>query len=533
MRTTLALEPQCRVQRPFPSWLRWCSIGSLFASLAFLSISVFAYNYHNGFVPTLVPVLIVALSFTVVLNIYTLWYVRKEQRNDDRAFRYADREFSSIFQSVLDGILIVDSDGMCLDANPGTASILRRSSDQIVGQKIGGFFATADAFRKGWRDFLRKGTSRGRAHLIAGDGADLFVDFTATADYLPGRHVLVICDVTERTRTEASLRESEARFQEMANNIAEIFWRMDAQTQEVTYVNPAYTTITGHDIETLRSNPSFYRDLIHPEDRVRVLSRLHETLVTGSFDEEFRFTRADGTVRWIWAKGFPVPSDGEPRRIVGTAQDITSRKQAEMKISEQLDVVEAARAEAEALRKATLALSQNLAMDSVLDTLLNCIRDLVPFDKAAVLFVEDGAELLVAREAPRSAPPGTGTTFPAAVCPHLEQILFERKCFLLPDRPRETDSKNVKPLWQVRSWIGVPLIAAGHVLGILSLGQNSPHAYTPEHLRLAKSLAVPAAVAIQNARTHERAEIYAAELEARLQELRDAQTALQDAQRNT
>ena len=513
---------------PYPrrSWLRWCSVGALLISMALLGTSVFAYNYRNGLAPNLVPVLMVALSLAVFLNVYTLWHLRKEQRDDDQAFRYADREFSSIFQNVLDGILIVDGDGTCLDANPAAASILRRSSDHIVGQKIGGFFVTADAFRKGWRDFLRKGTSRGRAHLVAGDGADLFVDFTATADYLPGRHVLVICDVTERTRTEASLRESETRFQEMANNIAEIFWRMDAQTQEVTYVNPAYATITGHDIETLRSNPSFYRELIHPEDRVRVLSRLHETLTTGTFDEEFRFTRADGTIRWIWAKGFAVPSDGEPRRIVGTAQDITSRKQAEMKISEQLDIVEAARAEAEALRKATLALSQNLAMDSVLDTLLSCIHELVPFDKATVMFVEDGAELLVAREAPRSVLPEAGTVLPASACHYLEQIVFERKCFLLPDLAKVQDLRKVKPLWQVRSWLGVPLIAAGHVLGILSLGKNVPSAYTPEHLRLAKSLAIPAAVAIQNARIHERAEIYAAELERSLGDLKAAQEAL-------
>jgi hypothetical protein len=55
---------------------------------------------------------------------------------------------------------------------------------------------------------------------------------------------------------------------------------------------------------------------------------------------------------------------------------------------------------------------------------------------------------------------------------------------------------------------------------------------TNEHLRLAKSLAVLASVAIQNARIHERAEIYAAELELRLEELRTAQQALQHASRN-
>lgn len=517
--TTFSLSQHKEAATLGRSWLRWCSRGVLLASVALLSISLFAYNYYNSLTAKLVPVLFVALSLAVTLNIYTLWHLRKEQRNEDRAFRYADREFSSIFQNVLDGILIVDNDGTCLDANPAVASILRCASNGIVNQNIARFFVAPETFTKGWGDFLQKGTSRGRAHLVAGDGTDLFVDFTATANYLPGRHVLVICDVTERTRTESSLRESEARFQEMANNIAEIFWRMDAQTQEITYVNPAYKTITGHEIETLCSNPSFYQELIHPEDRVRVLSRLQETMATGAFDEEFRFTRADGTVRWIWAKGFPVPSDSEPRRIVGTAQDITSRKQAEMKISEQLDLVEAARAEAEALRKATLALSQNLAMDLVLDTLLNCINELIPFDKAAVMFLEDGAELLVAREAPRSAPAEVGTVLPASACHYLEKIVFERKCFLLPDLAKDQDLRKVKPLWQVRSWLGVPLIAAGHVLGILSLGKNLPCAYTPEHLRLAKSLAIPAAVAIQNARTHERAEIYATELELRLREL--------------
>jgi PAS domain S-box-containing protein len=304
----------------------------------------------------------------------------------------------------------------------------------------------------------------------------------------------------------------------MANNIQEIFWMMNAATQEVTYVSPAYAAITGRSIESLQTNPSSYRELIHPEDRIRVLSRLQETVSTGCFDEEFRFTRADGTVRWIWAKGFPVPSGGETQWLVGTAQDITARKHAEMKISEQLDAVEAARAEAEALRKATLALSQNLAMDSVLDTLLLCISELVPFDRATVLFVEDGSELMVAREAPRSLAKRIGLTLSATESVFLQRILFERQSTLLLDVAKQSEWRDIPPLNGIHSWLGIPLVAGGCVLGILSLGATAPSVFTPEHLRLAKSLAVPAAVAIQNARTHERAEIYAAELELRLKE---------------
>jgi GAF domain-containing protein len=198
-----------------------------------------------------------------------------------------------------------------------------------------------------------------------------------------------------------------------------------------------------------------------------------------------------------------------------------------MQISQHLDVAEAARAEAEALRKATLALSQNLAMDCVLDTLLHCISELVPFDKATVLFVEDGANLMIAREAPRNVSKRIGLTLNAAENVFLERILFEKQAILLADVARQSEWRDIQPLAHMRSWLGVPLVGAGRVLGILSLGTNKEDIFTTEHLRLAKSLAIPAAVAIQNSRTHERAEIYAAELEIRMQELCDAQKSLE------
>ena len=66
----------------------------------------------------------------------------------------------------------------------------------------------------------------------------------------------------------------------------------------------------------------------------------------------------------------------------------------------------------------------------------------------------------------------------------------------------------------------MPLVASTErpsserVLGLLSVGHSRPGAFTAEHFRVAQSLAISAAVAIQNARLYERAEIYAAELEA-------------------
>jgi GAF domain-containing protein len=57
------------------------------------------------------------------------------------------------------------------------------------------------------------------------------------------------------------------------------------------------------------------------------------------------------------------------------------------------------------------------------------------------------------------------------------------------------------------------------VLGLLSVGESEPRAFTPEHFGLAKSLAVPAAVAIHNARLYEWAQIYATERETLLKKI--------------
>lgn len=84
--------------------------------------------------------------------------------------------------------------------------------------------------------------------------------------------------IRERRRTEkhaqAVFDDNVQDFQHMADNIQEIFWMMDPKTKKATFVNPAYETITGRSCESLMDEPSSYEKVIHPEDRVRVLSKL-------------------------------------------------------------------------------------------------------------------------------------------------------------------------------------------------------------------------------------------------------------------
>jgi hypothetical protein len=218
---------------------------------------------------------------------------------------------------------------------------------------------------------------------------------------------------------------------------------------------------------------------------------------------------------WIWSKGTRVGEVSElPPRLVGIAQDITERKQSELDIARHLATAEAARAEAEALRISTLTLTKNLSMDRVLDTLLASLFEVVPYDTASVILTENDC-LYIARTSTKTVQmlEGQRNTF-------LERVRVTRKSVFFPDTFAEPYWEDAGVLSGVRSWICVPLIASTErppserVLGLLSIGHSRQSVFSTEHFRVAQSLAISAAVAIQNARLYERAETYGAELEA-------------------
>ena len=145
-------------------------------------------------------------------------------------------------------------------------------------------------------------------------------------------------DPTHGKPTEKDPSEHQEKFHQLADNVQEIFWMVDAITKQAIYVNPAFEQITGRTCASLREDPLSYREIIHPDHRAQVLSRLDEAQRTGQFDEEFRITRPDGSIRWVWAQGFPVPdAEGNIYRLAGVVQDITARKQAEAAFRESED----------------------------------------------------------------------------------------------------------------------------------------------------------------------------------------------------
>jgi PAS domain S-box-containing protein len=341
----------------------------------------------------------------------------------------------------------------------------------------------------------------------------------------------------QHRQTAGALHTTEHEFQQMADNIQEIFWMLDARTKKTIYVNQAYETITGRSCQSLQKDPSSYEEAIHPEDRPHVLGKLQEASQSGQFDERFRIVRPNGEVRWVSVRGFPVrDSEGSISRLVGTVQEITGQKQAEDQVIKNLTLAENAWAESEALRKATLALTQDLRMDFVLDALLQSLTELISCDCARIWFLEGDTRLFVAREKVRLETSKKRSTYPltlnAADIPFMQRILGMTQAVLILDTKHEPDWQTFTGHTQLRSWLCVPLVASQHTLGLLSVGHNQPDSLTREDLRRAQLLAIPAAVAIQNSRLYECASIYGSELEKRINDLHAAKKALEESEKN-
>ena len=137
-------------------------------------------------------------------------------------------------------------------------------------------------------------------------------------------------DADERRRhraADAALRESEERFREMAENLDEVLWMSDPRTSRILYVSPAYEKIWGRTCQSLYERPLSFVEGIHPDDRAGMRAALERQGAYGSFQQEYRVVRPDGSVRWIWDRSFPVRNKaGELVRVVGIAQDISERK---------------------------------------------------------------------------------------------------------------------------------------------------------------------------------------------------------------
>jgi PAS domain S-box-containing protein len=173
---------------------------------------------------------------------------------------------------------------------------------------------------------------------VAGlDGAARDVEVRAAVLGDPAMSVaLIIHDVTERTRAELALRESEERLRLAFAGAQEGVWDWNLETGAVVY-SDRWKRMLGYAEDEVEPHVRAWERLLHPDDKAAA-EALTDAVMRDKrpYQAEFRLRHKDGHYIHVLTRGLPIRRDpgGPVVRIVGTHLDITERKRTESALRE-------------------------------------------------------------------------------------------------------------------------------------------------------------------------------------------------------
>ncbi len=144
----------------------------------------------------------------------------------------------------------------------------------------------------------------------------------------PVRSVGTAQDVTEQEIFGRKLAESERNFRLVTETIQDIFWLSSPNVDKMIYISPAYEKIWGRTTQSLYDAPESFLDVLHPDDLENFKNVVMCSHYKGEgYSAEYRIVKTDGSIRWIFERGFPVLDEhGSLVNMCGISSDITERK---------------------------------------------------------------------------------------------------------------------------------------------------------------------------------------------------------------
>ncbi len=142
--------------------------------------------------------------------------------------------------------------------------------------------------------------------------------------------LLSAVDITDHMRARAALQDSERRYELATRGLAAALWEWTPPTGAFRLSERAVEHLLLEDVSTIRTIEDFAA-CVHPDDMERIAVGLLDHIKTGKpYDLEHRVVATDGSTRWVHSTGQAEwNASGWAMRMVGSAMDITARKQAE------------------------------------------------------------------------------------------------------------------------------------------------------------------------------------------------------------
>jgi PAS domain S-box-containing protein len=257
--------------------------------------------------------------------------VRRERRQAIEELRL----LSAALESAANGVVITKGDGTIIWVNPAVTRLTGYTREEMIGQNPHIFKSGKQPpalYRELWTTIRRGEVWHGQLVNRRKDGTLYTEEMTVTpvrAGSGDITHFVAIKeDISERKHAEEELRESEARFRQLADAMPQLVWTAEPDGT-VDYYNVRYKEYEG--ITSTGEEGYRWAPVLHPDDMQPTVAAWERALARGDvYQVEHRARMTDGNYRWHLSRGVPVRDEqGLIVKWYGTATDIHDLKAAQ------------------------------------------------------------------------------------------------------------------------------------------------------------------------------------------------------------
>lgn len=324
-------------------------------------------------------------------------------------------------------------------------------------------------------------------------------------------------ELQERQRSEAALQESQRFIQKITDATPNIIYVYDLNEQCNIYCNRELTAILGYTPQEIQQMGSqLLKKLVHPEDLPHVLEHYQRfaTAKEGeSLEIEYRARHVSGAWHWLLSRDivFARTAEGKPRHILGTASDITKRKQVEealqlanQQLTNWVNELEVHKRELAQLRELSEVLQACLTVEEAYNQLAQLVQPLFP-DLGGGVFVISASRTLVEAVATWNSFEAENSLFSSQnlFAPHKCWGLRRGRAHLVEDSHSGLPCAHQHGANQPAQSYCVPMMAQGEALGLLYLSSPQLGRLTKDKQLLAVTVAEQIALALANLKLRE------------------------------
>ncbi len=243
--------------------------------------------------------------------------------------------YRAAFETANDAIVIVDDDARIIDANPEAGALYGFDREELLGQPLHRFFPDDIEFDNKWRKFRSGNLQSATETLVRSDGVERRVEYSATADVIPGQHLIVSRDVTDRERQKRTLTAMKERYRTLLEAAPDPVFVADAETGKFIEVNEAAETLLGVSSKEILGRPVTE---FHPSEQSEQYRDLFEETIR---DDKTKRQLPDGAQIYVVTdSGEQVPVEisfasvslPEQSVIFGIIRDISEQRERKAKL---------------------------------------------------------------------------------------------------------------------------------------------------------------------------------------------------------